>query len=106
VNLLKSKQKIIEEVQFSPQSTLNYKLQIQTGLDNIKADLSGNTIQVSLPQSTAVDWLNSDQVGLKATQEIGKNQFLKIVIEKDFACLTPRKEEDQSDLLPHPKKSS
>jgi hypothetical protein len=29
--------------------------------------------------------------------------MLKILVEKDFACLAPREGEDESDMFPHPK---
>lgn len=105
VKQLKDNLQITEEIQFSKDSALRYTLQNQPGLNTIKADYSENSLLISLPETLAKDWLNSDQVGLEGIQENSENNFLKILVEKDFSCLTPHGDEDESDLLPNPKQS-
>lgn len=105
VKQLKDNLQITEEIQFSKDSALRYTLQNQPGLNTIKADYSENSLLISLPETLAKDWLNSDQVGLEGIQENSENNFLKILVEKDFSCLSPRGDEDESDLLPNPKQS-
>ena len=49
-----------------------------------------------------MQWADSEQVSIEAVQTIDDGSELKILVEKDFACLTPREGEDESDLFPHP----
>lgn len=105
IKQLGENRQVIEETRFNQTSALNYILQIQSSINEIKAELYDSTIRISLPQSVADNWLNSDQVGLDVKQEIGGRDILNIVIEKDFSCLRPRGDEDESDLLPNPKQS-
>ena len=55
-------------------------------------------VQVSVPRAQARSWADSDQVGLEA-----EHQGIAILVEKDFKCLTPRKNEDDGDAFPNPK---
>ena len=35
-------------------------------------------------------------------QDVGGDEPLRILVEKDFACLVEREGEDDSDAFPHP----
>ncbi len=35
-------------------------------------------------------------------RDVDDGDSLKILVEKDFACLAPREGEDESDMYPHP----
>ena len=48
----------------------------------------------------ASDWVNTELVGMDNHSD--NDEKLKILIEKDFACLTERVGEDESDMFPHP----
>ena len=47
-------------------------------------------------------WANSDEVSLLAHQENNSMNALRLLIEKDFACLITREGEDDSDAYPNP----
>jgi len=51
-------------------------------------------------------WANSERVGLNHEQKVNGEASLTIVIEKDFQCLEPRPNEDQSDSFPNPAKGA
>ena len=76
---------------------LAYRLE-KTEETSLTASLSGDTIKVSVPSAEADRWTGSEAVGIEAPDNGG----LKIVIEKDFACLKPRAEDDTDDHYPHP----
>lgn len=69
---------------------------------NPGAFLSDCTMTVRLPEATVLDWANSDEISIRGEQQHNSGEVLSILVEKDFACLTPREGEDESDLFPHP----
>lgn len=63
----------------------------------VDALFDGERIAVRIPKANGLDWALSDQVSVSA--ETGD---LRILIEKDFACLSPRPGEDESDMFENP----
>ena len=61
--------------------------------DAIRASYTQNRIEVVAPVKA---WAASDDVGIE-----GEHGPLKIIVEKDFACLKPRSEDD-ADAFPNP----
>lgn len=59
-------------------------------------------IAVTLPRSQAEHWAGSDMVTIEARQPLAEASDLRLLIEKDFRCLAPRDDEDQSDAFEHP----
>ena len=57
---------------------------------------------IYVPRAQADKWANTEQIGLEIEQKIGGGNLLRILIEKDFACLEPRAGEDERDAFPHP----
>jgi hypothetical protein len=62
-------------------------------------------IEIQVPEGVAREWCASELVTLDAVQRDGAAD-LRIVVEKDFACLAPRSDEDEADNFPHPKERS
>ena len=91
---LKAEGMIGEAVAFSDNLYFYYKLKTASHLTEIKAEFLQNVIQVTIPLSMAMDWANSETVGLEHTLE----SRLNILIEKDFPCKT-RENEDKSDVF-------
>ena len=69
------------------------------------AHLSETRITVRLPETGVLAWANSDQVGFKGEQLLDGGGVLTLLVEKDFRCLAPRPDEDESDLFPNPRES-
>ena len=84
-----------EVTEFSPNSQFSYALQ-PTVNEVVTAKFENNEMSIFLPQAMSAAWAVNDEVGIEADQD-----QLKIIIEKDFACLSPRGEED-SDTFEHP----
>jgi hypothetical protein len=57
---------------------------------------------VRLPETTVLAWASSEQVSIEGEQVLADGAKLKILVEKDFVCLTGRDDEDESDMYPHP----
>ncbi|HEY1491086.1 MAG TPA: hypothetical protein VGF35_00530 [Steroidobacteraceae bacterium] len=90
-----------EHVPFGGGVQLTYRLQPQAGAGQISASLAGSVLEISVPEEMARRWCASQEVTLAGTQAAG-SQALRITVEKDFACLAPRSDEDESDNFPHP----
>ena len=76
---------------------LTYQIAQYSG-NRIIALLEVQTISVQVPENIAANWDTDARVGFEARMANG----LFILIEKDFQCLKPRPNEDESDLFPNP----
>ena len=83
---------------------LTYRL-ARGNVSEVSASLDGTTLTVSVPASEADDWTTTDRVGIEGSQTSGNGSSVSILIEKDFACLTPRAGDDDKDTFPHPELS-
>ena len=81
---------------------LEYALEASQDADRAAARFAGGRLVVSLPRSTVQQWAASDEVSLSGREPLDGGEALKILVEKDFQCLTPREGEDESDMVPHP----
>jgi hypothetical protein len=61
-------------------------------------------IVVHVPGPLLRQWAESEEVSIRGEQALGDGDELSILVEKDFACLTPRAGEDESEMFPHPLK--
>lgn len=91
---LETNGRVEEWVEFGRTGRFGYALEV--GGETVAASFAGGRITVSLPYSLAREWTASDRIGIEAG---GTPQIL---IEKDFACLTPRVGEDESEMFRHP----
>jgi hypothetical protein len=66
------------------------------------AFFSNHVITVRLPETTVLPWAASELVSIDGEQGLDDGSVLRILVEKDFACLAPRAGEDESDMFPHP----
>jgi hypothetical protein len=68
------------------------------------ADFIDQTIQVRLPLAQVDHWIRTETaVSMEGSQALPDGAgHLRILVEKDFACLQPRTGEDESDMFPHP----
>jgi hypothetical protein len=67
-------------------------------IETITAAIDNHEIKILIPSILIENWDVDDRVGFDATDANG----LYILIEKDFQCLKPRLQEDESDLFPNP----
>jgi len=66
------------------------------------ATFAGGEIFIRLPRDAAARWTGSDEVSVEADQHLNDRDVLKIIVEKDFACLNKRPGNDDVDAYPHP----
>lgn len=97
---------VSETIDFGPDrgGGFTYYLIVDPDAKDIAANIGSGVITVVLPGSMAESWIETDQIGLEAEQPIDGGGELRLIIEKDFACLNPRPGEDLSDSFPNPNK--
>jgi len=67
------------------------------------ADFANGRLLVRLPAGDVKSWAHDDDaVSLRAELAVADGGSLKLLVEKDFECLTPREGEDQGDMFPNP----
>lgn len=67
----------------------------------VEASLVSSRVLVTLPAELARAWAETDQIGVDAEVRGGAGP-LRVLVEKDFACLKPRAGEDDAGAYPHP----
>jgi len=90
-----------DRASFPGGAALRYKLRVDRTTNGISASYTSNVIEILLPADLSERWCGTDLVTLSATQAIAPGE-LRIVLEKDWACLAPREGEDEADNFPHP----
>ena len=88
---------VAEQVRFDADAALQYSIASTENGERISASLDGSHIRVRAPKAVVEQWAQSDDVGFEST--IGA--ALKIIVEKDWTCLTPRAGDDE-DTFPNP----
>lgn len=78
----------------------------RSGAKQCAAEFDGKSIVVSVPAAMLDEWAKTGQVSIDASQSLPDGQSLRILVEKDFACLSDRPGEDDSDAYPHPDEAS
>lgn len=96
-------QEVLAMIQFPAGNALPYRIQPSTSAEEISLRYDQDGITVAIPVAQVQEWANSEVVGIAATNLLENNDTVRILIEKDFQCLTTRAHEDESGLFPHPK---
>lgn len=90
-----------ERTEFPGGTALRYRVKSDDKIHDISIRYEENLIEARVPARVAAQWCTSEQVTLSTTAALAAGA-LEVVLEKDFACLTPRAGEDESDHFPHP----
>lgn len=92
--------KVEESIEFAPGArSFTYAIESDDRRDSVAAAYVDDRLCVYVPEQLAKDWVESEKVGFESQEgTVGP----RIMVEKDFACLTPRAGEDESDMFPHP----
>lgn len=96
-------QEVLAKIQFPAGNAMHYRILPNTSAEKINLSYGEEGITVTIPTSQVKEWANSEEVGISTSQPLANNDTVRILIEKDFQCLTTRAHEDESGLFPHPK---
>ena len=92
---------VSEQTSFSVLENFTYSL-VPWEMNLIEAKFENESLTVFIPKEKVEGWLQSSEVGFETEQQNGTAKPLRILIEKDFACLAPRVDEDESGNFPNP----
>jgi hypothetical protein len=100
-------QGIVEgQTHFPDGTTFRFALEAQKDVSRASASYTGGRLVIALPASEISAWASDDSlVSLHHELELALGGPLRILVEKDFKCVSPRDDEDQSDLFPNPEPS-
>jgi len=84
-----------------PENTFLYALEASNDVDTPRVRLQPRGLVVQLPAETVRRWAEGSDVGIEAVLPIRGAESLRLLIEKDFACLHGPSE-DNVDTFPHP----
>lgn len=91
-----------DSIEFGPESRLSYRVEVVSE-GPISASYEGDCVCIRLPQAAIDRWQRPEEVAMEGEQPLADGRSLKILVEKDFACLAPREgEEDAGGLFPNP----
>ena len=90
-----------DRISFPGGASLRYRLRSDKNNKIISVSYDANLIDIRVPEALAERWCGTDLVTLSASQPLAAGE-LRIVLEKDWACLAPREGEDESDNFAHP----
>jgi len=93
---------VAAKTRFPGAKVLQYRVESSPASVSPAALFSENALSVRLPESAVLAWATTEQVSLPGEQVLDDGALLKILVEKDFVCLTGRDDEDESDMYPHP----
>ena len=85
-----------------PGESFVYRIRHDVSAESLNAEFANNELTLRVHPDAAGLWTGTEQVGIEAHHDIGNGRFLHILIEKDFACLTPRAGNDDLDTFAHP----
>jgi hypothetical protein len=103
VRTLADRGAVIDETCFGA-ATLRCSIERDAGITAMRADLEPNFVRIRVPETQALRWTSTEEVGMLAEQSTPAGPLV-ILVEKDFQCLQPRDPallEDDSDAYPNP----
>ena len=89
------------QTRFSDGSKFTYALEAAKSATGASAVYARDRMVVTLPAREISAWANDDAaVSLRSEVRLPDGAVLKLLVEKDFKCVSPRSDdEDQSDLF-------
>ena len=81
--------------------TFRYVLEATGAVSTPRATLTPRVIIVQVPPDAVTRWASTDQIGIEGEQLVDNQTSLRILIEKDFACIEGTDEEN-ADTFPNP----
>lgn len=91
-----------------PGETLTYALVVSESGERLRARFEGGRITVTMPRAMAEPWTRTGvvdgPVGFEGEQDVGGGRRLRLLVEKDFACLDGSRHEP--DAYPHPEEDA
>jgi hypothetical protein len=86
-----------------PARTFTYEVKLGTTPHNQpRADYIGGHLVVTIDRDDAEAWLSSDRIGFDHRQTAGDGSAIRVIVEKDFACLHGPAGDESADAWAFP----
>ena len=79
----------------------DYVLESTSAVSSPRATVTAHGVVVQVPSVEVMKWASTDQIGLEGRQPVDSETSLRILVEKDFACVDGTDEEN-ADTFPNP----
>ena len=98
------KEGYLEEKTEFRNSDFVYALQSKEGIPNLTANFSEGKITMYVPVDIQKVWADNETVSYDSKMDLGNDDHLYLLLEKDFKCIDAPPNEDQSDNFENPRK--
>ena len=105
VRTLAQGQGVEQTTRFSPASAVVTRIETAAQTPSVAARFDGRRLTLSISLELVRRWADTEEVGIEGEQSIGEDQWLHILIEKDFECLHSGKDQN-IDVFPNPRRLS
>jgi hypothetical protein len=85
-----------------PTQAFRYRIELVSAGPPLSCSLEAGAIVVRVIEADARAWALCAELALEGEQAVHDGARLRILVEKDLACLKPRSGEDDSDAFPNP----
>ena len=94
------------QTRFPDGSVFTFALEAHKNSSNASAAYASDRLVVKLPAPKISAWAKDDTaVSLHGELALPLGGQLKLLVEKDFRCISPRDDEDQSNLFQNPERA-
>ncbi len=95
-----------DSVSFSPKTRFVYALRAVPEQEiALRAAFTDGRLEISIRTDALARLSGTEAVGTDAVQDAGDGQVLRILVEKDFACLHARPFEEETDAFENPRRA-
>jgi hypothetical protein len=81
--------------------TFDYVLESTAAVSSPRATVTARGVVVQVPAHEVMKWASTDQTGIEGRQSVDSESSLRILVEKDFACIDGTDQEN-ADTFPNP----
>ena len=91
-----------ERTEFPGGAEFRYRLLSDDVAKEPAATCADGVLTVRLPTAAVTRWARETIVGLEFAAPLKSGGELRLLVEKDFTCLNPRRDEIEEGTYPHP----
>jgi len=102
VETLQIEGRVSAQTVFPGGHVFSYSVEGSPASAELEASFGDDVLTVRIPEDSVLAWATSEQVSIEAELLLDDGEILRLLVEKDFACLAPREGEDEADMYPHP----
>jgi hypothetical protein len=96
------KDKKVQATIHFPEGVLMHYVLLWSDDENFGARFDGLSMVAWVSHSAGQRWLDPSEVTIDHSLELENGDSLRLLVEKDFQCLSERKDEDESDMFANP----